>query len=177
MSIHFSSATPECSTPQDLFDALNAEFKFTLDPCATKKNAKCKKFYTKRDNGLLPSWAGETVFMNPPYGNARHPCKKNCKKKKCKERNYHTKKYVAGINEWMQKAAHAAQVGNAIVVCLVPVRTDTEWWSAIYDHKTHAPRPWTKEIRFLKGRLKFGGAKNSAPFPSAIIVLGPPHQK
>lgn len=65
---HFSSKTPEWATPQDFFDELNREFKFTLDPCATKKNAKCKKFYTEKDDGLSKSWKGERVFMNPPYG-------------------------------------------------------------------------------------------------------------
>ena len=55
-------------TPRWLFDELNREFRFTLDPCATKKNAKCKKFYSKKDDGLSKSWKGERVFMNPPYG-------------------------------------------------------------------------------------------------------------
>lgn len=68
MSVHFMSKTPEWATPQKLFDELNAEFHFTLDPCATKENAKCEKFYTKEDDGLSMSWEGERVFMNPPYG-------------------------------------------------------------------------------------------------------------
>lgn len=63
-----ASNTPEWATPQDLFDALNAEFHFTLDPCATPENAKCAKFYTKADDGLSRDWSGERVFMNPPYG-------------------------------------------------------------------------------------------------------------
>lgn len=68
MDVHFSSATPEWATPQDLFDKLNREFRFTLDPAATKKNAKCKRFYTEKENGLEQSWKGERVFCNPPYG-------------------------------------------------------------------------------------------------------------
>jgi hypothetical protein len=67
-NVHFSSATPEWATPQDLFDRLNKEFKFTLDPCATKENAKCKRFYTEKDDGLSKSWKRARVFMNPPYG-------------------------------------------------------------------------------------------------------------
>lgn len=67
-NVHFSSKTHEWSTPQDLFDKLNEEFHFTLDPCATRENAKCAKFYTKEDNGLSQKWLGESVFMNPPYG-------------------------------------------------------------------------------------------------------------
>jgi site-specific DNA-methyltransferase (adenine-specific) len=54
----YSSTTSEWETPQDLFDKLNEEFgPFTLDPCATKENAKCKRFFTMEDNGLKQSWA------------------------------------------------------------------------------------------------------------------------
>lgn len=66
--LHFSSKTNEWATPQAFFDNLNKEFKFTLDPSSTKENAKCKKFYTEADNGLVKSWDNEIVFCNPPYG-------------------------------------------------------------------------------------------------------------
>lgn len=56
MNVHFSSKTPEWFTPQDLFDDLNLEFNFTLDPCATPENAKCKKFFTKHEDGLKQDW-------------------------------------------------------------------------------------------------------------------------
>lgn len=64
----FSSDSAEWATPQDFYDKLNAEFHFTLDPCATPENAKCEKFYTKEQEGLAQDWTGETVFCNPPYG-------------------------------------------------------------------------------------------------------------
>jgi phage N-6-adenine-methyltransferase len=67
------------------------------------------------------------------------------------------------VAEWMRKAYGAAQEG-ATVVCLVPARTDTVWWHE-YAMKS--------EIRLIKGRLKFGDADNSAPFPSAIVVFRP----
>ena len=51
-NIHFSSKSNEWATPQDYFNKLNKEFEFTLDPCATKENAKCDKFYTLEDDGL-----------------------------------------------------------------------------------------------------------------------------
>ena len=69
--------------------------------------------------------------------------------------------YGRVIGRWMKKAYESAQ-GGATVVCLVPARTDTAWWHEFV---------MKGEIRFLKGRLKFGGAKNSAPFPSAIVVF------
>lgn len=132
----FTSNTPEWATPQALFDELNAEFHFTLDPCATKENAKCKKFYTKEDDGLSKSWNGERVFLNPPYGRE--------------------------IGKWVQKAKEG---GAEIAVCLLPARTDTLWFHSFIYNKA--------EIRFLKGRLKFGDSSNSAPFPSLIAIFKP----
>lgn len=66
-SVHFSTGKDDWGTPQDLFDALNKEFNFTLDPCADDNNHKCDKYYTIEQDGLAQSWAGETVFCNPPY--------------------------------------------------------------------------------------------------------------
>lgn len=65
---------------------------------------------------------------------------------------------------WVKKAHESAQAG-ATVVALIPARTDTAWW---WDYCRH------HEIRFVKGRLKFGGSPNSAPFPSAVVVFGAP---
>lgn len=69
--------------------------------------------------------------------------------------------YGREISKWMQKAYESSKTG-ATVVCLVPSRTDTKWWHSFAIHG---------EIRFLKGRLKFGGHSNSAPFPSAIVIF------
>lgn len=63
----FTSQTDEWSTPEALFDALNKQFHFTLDACATQQNAKCPRYFTKSDDGLKQRWTGR-VFMNPPYG-------------------------------------------------------------------------------------------------------------
>lgn len=81
-----------------MFKKLDDEFKFTLDPCATKENAKCEKFFTIRENGLDQSWEGERVFVNPPYGNQ--------------------------ISKWVKKA-YEERLG-AYVVMLLPARTDTQ---------------------------------------------------
>lgn len=51
-----SSKRHDWETPQDFFNALDREFHFTLDPCATKETAKCEKYYTPEENGLLKSW-------------------------------------------------------------------------------------------------------------------------
>jgi phage N-6-adenine-methyltransferase len=69
--------------------------------------------------------------------------------------------YGRTIGVWMKKA-YESSVAGATVVCLVPSRTDTKWWHE-YAMKG--------EIRFIKGRLKFGGHQNAAPFPNAVIVF------
>lgn len=97
----FTSNTEEWATPQAFFEELNREFNFTLDPCATAENAKCKKYFTKEQNGLLQSWAGETVFCNPPYGRQ--------------------------IAKWVEKAYEETRRG-ATVVMLIPARTDTRYF-------------------------------------------------
>jgi site-specific DNA-methyltransferase (adenine-specific) len=59
-----SSKTPEWATPQGLFDELNAEFHFNLDPCSTHENAKCEKHYTKEDDGLSKSWGAKSILQS-----------------------------------------------------------------------------------------------------------------
>lgn len=73
--------------------------------------------------------------------------------------------YGRTIGQWMRKAWESAQAG-ATVVCLIPARTDTAWWHD-YAAKGH--------VTFIRGRLKFGGHENSAPFPSALVAFFPPN--
>lgn len=71
--------------------------------------------------------------------------------------------YGREIGKWVKKAHDAACEGHATVVMLLPARTDTKWFhDYIYG---------TAEIRFVKGRLKFGGSKHGAPFPSMVVVF------
>jgi phage N-6-adenine-methyltransferase len=133
MNVHFSSKTPEWSTPQAVFYALDSEFKFTLDPASTDENAKCARHYTQEQDGLSQSWENERVFVNPPYGRV--------------------------IGAWVKKMAEG---GAEVCVGLLPARTDTKWF--------HEHILGKAEVRFVKGRLKFGGCTNSAPFPSMICV-------
>ena len=57
----FSSETDEWETPQAFFDALNQEFHFTLDVCATDENAKCAEYFTREQDGLSRNWGGKSV--------------------------------------------------------------------------------------------------------------------
>ena len=54
----FSQNSDEWATPADIFEALDAEFHFTLDPCSTDQNHKCTLYYTQAENGLLQNWGG-----------------------------------------------------------------------------------------------------------------------
>ena len=137
-AVMFSSKTDLWATPQEFYDKLNAEFQFTLDPCATSQNAKCEKYYTKKEDGLKQNWQGETVFCNPPYGRV--------------------------IKDWVKKCYEESRKENTTVVMLIPARTDTNYFHDYIYNKA-------KEIRFIRGRLKFGNAKNSAPFPSMVVVF------
>ena len=138
-NVHFSSKTNEWCTPQKFFDDLNEEFGFTVDVCATEENAKCEKYYTKEQDGLLQDWEGEIVWCNPPYGRE--------------------------IKDWIKKAYVTIEncCVNTTIVMLIPSRTDTTYW---HDYVMKA-----SDIRFIRGRIKFGDGKNSAPFPSAVVVF------
>lgn len=67
MNVHFMSKTDLWSTPQAVFDKLNKEFGFDLDVCAIPENAKCRRFFSPEQNGLVQEWRG-ICFMNPQYG-------------------------------------------------------------------------------------------------------------
>lgn len=136
MDVHFSSKSNEWTTPKELFDMLDSEFGFTLDPCCTHESAKCDKYYTIDTDGLSQDWSKDVVFMNPPYGRE--------------------------IGKWVEKAYREC-LNGAVVVCLIPSRTDTKYW-----HKYIFPNA---EIRFMKGRICFGDGKGSSPFPSAVVIF------
>lgn len=119
----------EWQTPMWLFDILNREFKFDLDPASTPDNALCKNYFcdhikypTAIGDGLISKWFGN-VFVNPPYSK---------------------------LKLWTAKAYKEVQDGNAdLVVMLVAARTDTQaWWSYMR----------FGEVRFLPGRLKYGAS-------------------
>lgn len=98
----FSSNTPEWATPRAFFDALDAEFHFTLDPCATPENAKCAQYYTREQDGLAQNWGGQKVFCNPPYGRE--------------------------ISKWVRKCWEESRKPDTLCVMLIPARTDTAYF-------------------------------------------------
>lgn len=70
--------------------------------------------------------------------------------------------YGRQIGKWVQKAWEEAKKPNTTIVMLLPARTDTKWFHNYIYHQA--------KIRFIKGRLKFGGSQNSAPFPSMVVI-------
>ena len=140
-----SSLDDTWTTPKEFFNKLHEEFNFELDAAALKSSAVVPNYlgpdhdYLWRRDALAVEWAnasgGGAVWLNPPYGRA--------------------------IKDFVAKADTESKKGIT-VVCLVPARTDTNWW---WDSCIH------HEVRFIKGRLKFGGQNNSAPFPSAVVVM------
>ena len=148
-SLMFSSKSDEWSTPQATFDALAREFPFTVDLAATAENAKCRQFITAHHNALNRDWweYGDYGWLNPPY--SRGLCGK-----------------------FIAKATNQRRKGFTTVM-LLPARTDTRMFHEhIYDASTWQSREGV-EIRLLPGRLRFGGAKAGAPFPSMVVVFRP----
>ena len=135
------------ATPIKFFEELNKEFSFGLDAAALQASTLVKSNWygpdhedETRRNALTRNWAkdsnGAPIWLNPPYGRA--------------------------MKNWTAKANAEAIGGGAVIVLLLPSRTDTSWW---HEHCMQ------HEIRFIRGRLKFGKSTNSAPFPSAVVIM------
>ena len=99
---HYSSEKGDWGTPAWLFAALNRVFKFTLDAAASESDAKCPKYFDKKADGLSQSWAGQRVWLNPPYGQ-KPPL-------------------------WCKKALVESRENGALVVLLLASRSSTNWW-------------------------------------------------
>ena len=124
----FSSENVNWKTPKYVYDYLDEEFRFVLDPCPPKP-----KF-----DGLEIEWS-DMNFVNPPYSRST-------------------------IGKWIKKGIEE-QKKKHYSVFLIPSRTDVKWFYKMFEYAT--------EIRFVVGRIKFVGAKSSAPFPSMIVFFGP----
>ena len=130
----FTSIRQDWATPRVLWEILDSEFGFEIDVCASPDSAKTQTWFA--EDALSRPWHG-VCWMNPPYGRK--------------------------IGKWVEKAYRSATSGVATVVCLVPARTDTQWW---HDYCLKG------EIRFLRGRLCFDdNRKKRAPFPSAVVIF------
>jgi site-specific DNA-methyltransferase (adenine-specific) len=151
-ALMFSKASDEWATPDDFYAGIFHEFGCTVDAAATTENSKCDLWYGPGSefwpDALTTDWSqnrDQTHWCNPPYSKCR---------------------------QFVAKAAEERRKGVETVM-LLPARTDTRWFHEhLWDSTTHRPQTGI-EIRLLKGRLKFGDGKNSAPFPSMVVVFRP----
>ena len=141
----FSSLNDTWTTPKSFFGTLNDEFDFKLDAAALQSSALCPLWYGP--DHAQEDWrdAFARDWQKDAGGNI-----------------WLNPPYGNVIKNWIAKANVEATLGGGNIVCLVPSRTDTRWWwEGCIQH----------EIRFIKGRLKFGDGKNCAPFPSALVIM------
>lgn len=113
------------------------------------------EFRFNLDVCALPENAKCAAFYSPAVDGLSQPWYGNC---------WCNPPYGRQVGRWVAKAAQSAAEG-ATVVMLLPARTDTAWF---HDHVYGKA-----EVRFIRGRLKFGGCPNSAPFPSMVVVFRP----
>jgi site-specific DNA-methyltransferase (adenine-specific) len=145
--VMFSSLRQDWATPLNIFNELDKEFHFTLDPCCSEKTAKCKKFYTIKEDGLKQSWEGEVVFVNPPFGREQAA--------------------------WIKKGYEESLKLNTIIVFLIPARTDTRSFHEYLYNKAEL-RFVKGRIKFENPDSTTPKEKwTAAPFPSMIAILNP----
>jgi phage N-6-adenine-methyltransferase len=147
LDVHFSSVKSDWETPKELFNELNMKYgPLELDVCASDTNTKCSTWFI--ENALEKNWVVYDEFLN----------KGTIRPAQC----WMNPPYGRGISKWIKKAYEESLKGCR-VVCLLPARTDTKWF---HDYCMKG------KIEFLRGRVKFVGAKHSAPFPSMVVVFG-----
>ena len=142
-----SSKSDEWETPKDLFNRLNDEFSFTLDPACREYNAMCENYFTVKDDGLSKDWHGYIVFVNPPYGRS--------------------------IGKWVEKCYRESLKGVKVVM-LIPARTDTKWFHNYILDKAEI-RFIKGRLKFINRTLpswrEDGNFKvSSAPFPTMLVI-------
>lgn len=117
-------------TPPEVFNPIHKEFGFTLDVCAIAENAKCARFFSPVENGLLQDWSGEVCWCNPPYGTQ--------------------------VQKWCKKALLESRKG-ATTVLLIPCKTNTNWWHDLII--PHAEVRFLRgRVKFIQKGIQYGQA-------------------
>lgn len=150
-------------TPPSLFWRYNDRWQFTLDGAASHENALCDRYCTVQGtwnrseygspvlvvddvgvtrDGLNHPWAGERVWLNPPYGRGL-------------------------LEPFIEKADRENRLHGVIVVALVPVRTEQPWW---HRYVVRAEREHRLTIDWIEGRLRYDGLETAAPFASCVLI-------
>jgi len=137
----YSTGNGEWETPDEVFQFLDNIFHFTLDAAATAKNTKCNWYIDEVMDALDCNWR-ELSDGGAVFLNPP---------------------YGRNVGKWVKKAWEESLRGGIEVVCLLPARTDTTWF---HDYCLKYGT-----VAFIKGRIKFKGSSNSAPFPSMVVVF------
>ena len=146
----FSSKKHDWETPDELLTVIERYRPIRLDPCTTHENpTHAAEFFTPADDGLCQDWnasEGGLVYVNPPYGRQ-------------------LSKWVGkAVSESLRRPMTSDRYGTEIIM-LLPARPDTKNWQ-------HGVFENANAICFIKGRVRFKGADNPAPFPSALVYFG-----
>lgn len=137
------------ATHPTLFDPLRDRFGFTVDVAAAAHNTKCPRYYDTATNGLAQSWAGESVWCNPPYSD---------------------------IAPWVRKAWEEHAAARSIVMLLPANRTEQQWWQLYVEpYRDRAGSPLS--VEFLPGRIRFMkpgqtaiGPNERPPFGCLLLI-------
>jgi len=137
-------------TPNEVFKPLNAAFKFQVDACASGHNRKCNQYYAEKQEYRNDGWCfsdGLTSDWSELW------------------RSVWMNPPYNNLRQWVTKA-YKESLKGVTTVCLITARPDTKIWHEVIF-------PYARAICFIKGRLKFIGAKHTAKFPSAMVVFSP----
>lgn len=125
-------STDDRRTRDDFFAEVNIAGRFTLDAAASHENAKCSKYFTTEENGLIQSWSAERVWCNPPYSDC---------------------------GAWVGKAWDSMWSGCEYIAMLLPAnRTEQKWWQSAVEPFRDRPEGFNGvhlTVRFLAGRMRF----------------------
>lgn len=140
MEVHFSSKKMDWTTPKEFYNLYNAIYKFNTDLACTSINCLAPR-------GMYYDKGIDSLSENW---------------EKLKGWSWCNPPYGRELKLWVRKAYESSLKG-ANIIMLIPSRTDTSYWHDYIFNKENV------EVDFIRGRLKFGEGKNSAPFPSAVI--------
>lgn len=156
LDVMFSTGKDDWETPDDLFQRLHHQYHFIVDAAANEVNHKVERWFGpggEAEDALTTQWPLEegNIWLNPPYSRGLQSA---FVRKALAE--------VLRVSGGMSLGARRGYAFNS-VVCLLPSRTDTKLF-----HDVILPNA---DVEFLRGRVKFKGAQQGAPFPSMIVVF------
>jgi phage N-6-adenine-methyltransferase len=141
-----SSESVEWNTPLSVFDPLDDQYHFDLDPCSDGTNARCGRFFTAKQDGVKQVWNANAVWLNPPYARG-----------------------VTG--KWMRKAYESVAKGDCkTLVALIPVRSGSKWFQEWVLGKADKVRFVEGRIHFIKNGVETEATAKPAAFDSVIVI-------